>query len=76
MSCHVLTDDLLTSQAAEIRRKVEDVLQQRFHIEHTALQMECQECGANEIFCKLTLEEDGGNKTDGPPKSQPLAKER
>ena len=55
MSCHVLIDDLLTSQAADIRQKIEGVLQQRFHIEHTALQMECQECKANDIFCKLTF---------------------
>ena len=55
MSCHVLIDDLPTSQAADIRKKIEEVLRQQFHIEHTALQMECQECDANDILCKLTL---------------------
>ena len=55
MSCHVLIDDLPISRAAEIRRKTEEVLRQRFHIEHSVLQMECQECSANDIFCKLTL---------------------
>jgi len=55
MSCHVLIDDLPTSQAADIRQKIEEVLQQKFHIEHTALQMECQQCSSNDIFCTLTF---------------------
>ncbi len=56
MSCHVLIDDLPTSQTAGIRQKIEDVLRQQFHIEHTALQMECQQCDSNDIFCRLTFE--------------------
>jgi cobalt-zinc-cadmium efflux system protein len=67
MSCHVLTDDLLTSQAAEIRKKMEEVLRQRFHIEHTVVQMECQECSANDIFCKLTLGPGHQGKSEEPP---------
>ncbi len=54
MSCHVLIDDLLTSQAGDIRQKVEDVLKS-FHIEHSTLQMECEACGANDVFCKLVV---------------------
>ncbi len=68
MSCHVLTDDLLTSQAAKIRQSMEEVLRQRFHIEHTVLQMECQECTANDIFCKLTLGPEGKEKPEEPPR--------
>ncbi len=56
MSCHVLIDDLPTSQTAGIRQKIEDVLRQQFHIEHTALQMECPQCDSNDIFCCLTSE--------------------
>ncbi len=58
MTCHVLVDDLSVSQAADIRRRIEEVLRRRFHIEHTVLQMECQECAANDIFCKLTISPD------------------
>jgi cobalt-zinc-cadmium efflux system protein len=67
MSCHVLTDDLLTSQASKIRERMEEVLRQRFHIEHTVLQMECQECSANDIFCKLTLGPGSEEKPEKPP---------
>ena len=54
MSCHVLVDDMQMSQAAEIRQQVEKILRQRFDIEHSALQMECHECGTNDLFCSLT----------------------
>ena len=54
MSCHVLVDDLPMSQATEIRQEVEEVLRRQFDIEHSALQMECQECGTNDLFCSLT----------------------
>ncbi len=56
MSCHVLIDDIPISQAAVIRQEMEDVLRQRFDIKHSALQMECQDCGYDGIFCKLTFE--------------------
>ncbi len=59
MSCHVLTDDLLTSQAADIRQGMEEVLRQQFDIKHTVVQMECQECSDNDIFCKLTFKQGG-----------------
>jgi len=55
MSCHVLIDDLPTSEAARIRDKIEDVLRQ-FGVKHTTLQMECQQCSPNDIFCNLTSE--------------------
>jgi len=54
MSCHVLIDDLSTTQAAGIRQKIEDLLRERFKIKHTTLQMECQQCDSNDILCTLT----------------------
>jgi cobalt-zinc-cadmium efflux system protein len=54
MSSHVLIDDLSTSQAANIREQIEDMLQRQFNIEHTTLQMECQQCDSNDVFCTLT----------------------
>lgn len=68
MSCHVLIDDLPTSQAAGIRQKIEAVLRRQFHIEHTALQMECQQCSSNDIFCTLTFGPEA-EETKKPPQS-------
>jgi cobalt-zinc-cadmium efflux system protein len=68
MSCHVLIDDLRLSQTAGIRQKIEDLLQQKFDIKHTALQMECQQCSANDVFCKLTFGSEA-EETKKPPQS-------
>jgi cobalt-zinc-cadmium efflux system protein len=54
MSCHVLIDDQMMSQAAQIRQEVEEVLRGQFDIEHSTLQMECQQCNVNDLFCSLT----------------------
>jgi cobalt-zinc-cadmium efflux system protein len=53
MSSHVLVDDLLVSQATEIRRELEDLLKNRFSIQHTMLQMECRLCNPSDTFCVL-----------------------
>ncbi len=57
MSCHVMVNDLPLSRAGEIRRELEKVLRGRFDIEHSTLQFECRECGANDLFCSLHPEE-------------------
>ncbi len=62
MSCHVLINDLATSKAANIRDRIKEVLSQQFNIEHTTLQMECDQCRANDIFCQLTLAKEDGKK--------------
>ncbi len=67
MSGHVLIEDMPTSQAAEIRRRAEEVLREKFDIEHTSLQMECQECAANGLFCKINVDaRDAGDQTCAP----------
>jgi len=58
MSGHVLIDDVPVSQAAQIRQGIQDMLRKQFDIEHTAIQMECHECGCDDLFCKLTFEPD------------------
>lgn len=65
MSSHVLIDDLLVSQAADIRKKLEDVLRQRFSIRHTMLQMECQQCNPDDLFCNLNSEQVDKENTTG-----------
>jgi cobalt-zinc-cadmium efflux system protein len=58
MSSHVLIDDLRVSQAADIRKQLENLLRQRFSIRHTMLQMECQQCSPSDTFCILDSESD------------------
>jgi cobalt-zinc-cadmium efflux system protein len=56
MSGHVLIDDVLVSQATDIRKKLENVLRQRFSIKHTMLQIECEQCNPSDTFCTLSSE--------------------
>jgi len=69
MSCHVLIDDLSTSQASSIREKIEDIVRQQFRIKHTTLQMECQLCSPNDVFCNLAFES-GDEEAQRPPPQQ------
>ncbi len=55
MSCHVLIDDMPTSEAATILQKIEVLLRQQYDIEHSTIQMECEQCGANDILCRLSV---------------------
>jgi cobalt-zinc-cadmium efflux system protein len=53
MNGHVLIEDISTSEAEEIRGKLEKVVRDQFRIGHTTFQMECQKCESSEAFCKL-----------------------
>jgi cobalt-zinc-cadmium efflux system protein len=56
MNGHVLIEDISISEAANIRAGIEKIVREQYHVEHTTLQMECQKCDSNELFCKLTNE--------------------
>ncbi len=53
MNGHVLIEDIATSAAADIRAGVEQLLRERYHVEHTTLQMECDKCNKADLFCNL-----------------------
>lgn len=61
MSCHILTDGPSASKAARIREQTEELLR-RYNIEHTTLQMEYEQCRADDIFCKMTAFSDKETK--------------
>lgn len=44
LSAHVQIDDQMTSQSDELLRRINEVLEERFGIAHSTLQMECQTC--------------------------------
>ena len=53
MSAHVFIDDLSTSEAAGIRERAESLLRQQFNIGHVTLQMECERCNVDDVYCTL-----------------------
>ncbi|HEX7586820.1 MAG TPA: cation diffusion facilitator family transporter [Anaerolineae bacterium] len=53
LSAHVLTGDVSISAGAAIQREINQVLLQRYNIAHTALQLECEGCSPDALYCEL-----------------------
>ncbi len=53
LSAHVLTGDVSISAGAEIQRDINQLLLQRYDIAHTALQLECEGCNPDALYCEL-----------------------
>ncbi len=53
LSAHVLVDDEPLSVGARIQRQINTVLQQRYHIAHATLQLECVGCEPDTLYCEL-----------------------
>jgi cobalt-zinc-cadmium efflux system protein len=51
LSCHTVIDDLPPSESDAILRRINDVLQHRFHIDHTTIQFEYNRCEGAEEIC-------------------------
>jgi cobalt-zinc-cadmium efflux system protein len=60
LSCHTVIDDLPPSASDAILRRINEVLQYRFHIDHTTIQFEHIRCeGAEEICATHAVESVG-----------------
>lgn len=53
LSCHLLIEDLMVSESGRIVEEVNRVLDRRFGIGHSTLQVECEECGSGPV-CRLS----------------------
>ena len=53
LSCHLLIEDRMVSASGHIVEEVNEVLNQRFGIGHSTLQLECEEC-ADSPVCRLS----------------------
>jgi cobalt-zinc-cadmium efflux system protein len=54
LSAHVLTDDVAISTGAAVQHAVNEVLAGRYHITHATLQLECEGCEPDLLYCNLT----------------------
>jgi cobalt-zinc-cadmium efflux system protein len=52
LSCHLLIEDRMVSNSAEIVAEVNQTLSQKFGIGHSTLQLECEEC-QNSPVCHI-----------------------
>jgi cobalt-zinc-cadmium efflux system protein len=53
LSAHILTDDITLGQGALIQRDINLLLLNKYQIAHSALQLECEGCQPDELFCDL-----------------------
>ncbi|MSQ28533.1 MAG: cation transporter [Dehalococcoidia bacterium] len=56
LSCHVSVDDIAVSEAAMVLSRVNELLEHRFAIRHSTIQLEASGCDPNELYCTLSPE--------------------
>lgn len=54
LSAHVTTDDVLVSAGLPIQQKVNELLAHKYNIRHATLQLECEGCEHNLLFCDIS----------------------
>jgi cobalt-zinc-cadmium efflux system protein len=53
LSAHVLTRDVTLSEGSVIQRQLNEVLHHRYNIAHATLQLECEGCLPDQLYCDL-----------------------
>jgi len=51
LSAHLVTDNLTISEGASIQTRVNEVLYHKYNVNHATLQLECEDCAPNMLYC-------------------------
>lgn len=51
LSAHLVTDDLSISEGTSIQGRVNEVLRHKYNVSHATLQLECDDCIPNMLYC-------------------------
>ena len=54
LSAHVMTEDIPISAGADIQRGVNEILFQKYNIQHATLQLECEGCDPSMLYCDIS----------------------
>jgi cobalt-zinc-cadmium efflux system protein len=54
LSAHLVTDDIPISEGASIQARVNELLYQDYEVNHATLQLECESCVSNLLYCEFT----------------------
>jgi cobalt-zinc-cadmium efflux system protein len=57
MSSHIMIDDKMISEGALIIQQVEGVMKEKFHISHTTIQLECDNCECGMVCSMVSKNE-------------------
>jgi cobalt-zinc-cadmium efflux system protein len=53
LSAHILTDNISISTGASIQQDLNEILAHKYNILHATLQLECEGCHGNVLFCDI-----------------------
>ncbi len=53
LSGHILIEDLPIKKGTEISNNVSKMLEDKYHIGHCTIQLECESCESSDLFCSL-----------------------
>ena len=53
LSAHVVIDDMPLSQAAALQRRLAALMHERYGIDHSTLQLECEGCDPDVLYCDI-----------------------
>ncbi len=53
MSAHIITGDISIRSGADIQRRINEILGRDYHIAHATLQMECEGCEPDLLYCEI-----------------------
>jgi cobalt-zinc-cadmium efflux system protein len=54
LSAHIITSDIHVSAGASIQRDLNKILAHKYNIRHATLQLECEGCHENILFCNIS----------------------
>lgn len=53
LSAHIVTEDIQISRGTSIQQDINQLLSQKYNIRHATLQLECEQCGNNLMYCNI-----------------------
>jgi cobalt-zinc-cadmium efflux system protein len=56
LSAHILVGEISIRESAVIQAKIDRLLCDRYGIRHATLQMECENCLPDKLYCDMTAE--------------------
>jgi cobalt-zinc-cadmium efflux system protein len=54
LSAHIVTDNISISAGASIQQNLNEILAHKYNIRHATLQLECEGCNGNILFCNIS----------------------
>jgi cobalt-zinc-cadmium efflux system protein len=53
LSAHLVTNDMPISEGVLIQSKVNEILFHKYEVKHATLQLECEGCMPNSLYCDI-----------------------